>query len=107
MTFCTKKITMQNNQQLALNAQKPLTEMNSTVASYAVVPSIIHASNGNKRSHISHVLRLEGIITLGEPTFRGLSILVIVLNPKEIDDLRRLHWKPYDSMQNEAGKKVR
>ena len=36
MTFCTKKITMQNNQQLAFNAQKPLTEMNSTVASYAV-----------------------------------------------------------------------
>lgn len=49
---------------------------------------------------------LEGI-TLGEPTFRGLAILVIVLNPKEIDDLGLLHWKAYDSMQNEAGKIVR
>ena len=54
-----------------------------------------------------YFLELEGMITLGEPTFRGLAILLIVLNPKEMDDLGLLHWKAYDSMQNEAGKTVR
>jgi len=32
-----------------------------------------------------------GGITLGEPTFGGLGILPILLNPEEIDDLGLLH----------------
>ena len=41
-----------------------------------------------------YFLELEGMITLGEPTFPGHAIVVILLNPEEIDDLGLLHRKP-------------